>query len=140
MRLLHFAAAALIVPAAFGQPQIVRVMNNYSFIFPGMPNYGIAQGSIFDIFGTGLATTTTPLQNVPLPTTLSGVSVHVTVNSVTTTAILYFVSPNQIAAILPSATPVGTGQITVTVNGQTSDPGAITVAQTAIAAAAIISS
>lgn len=123
---------ALLTTAALGQqPRIVRLLNNYSYIFPGMPNYGIAQGSIFDIFGSNLATATSPLQSVPLPRTLSGTSVKITVNGVTTQAILYYVAANQIAAILPSATPTGTGQITVTVNGQTSPPAPITVVQTA---------
>jgi uncharacterized protein (TIGR03437 family) len=134
---LRFSAAALFLAAAWAQPQVVRVMNNYSFIFPGVPNYGIAQGSIFDIFGYGLATTTSLVQNVPLPTALDGVSAQVSVNGVTTTPIIYFISPNQIAAILPSATPVGRGKITVTVNGQTSDPGAITVVQSAFGLLAI---
>ena len=30
------------------------VYNNYSDIQPGMPNYGIAQGSIFGVAGTDL--------------------------------------------------------------------------------------
>src|SRR5689334_16751828 len=101
-----FAAGALAVAfaaGAFAQPNIGRLQNNYSYILPGMPNYGIAQGSIFDIFGVGLATATSALQGIPLPTAVTGTSVDVTVNSVTTHAILYFVSAAQIAAILPSA-------------------------------------
>jgi uncharacterized protein (TIGR03437 family) len=132
------ALAALFTPGALAQPKIFltqnnysKIQNNYSYILPGMPNYGIAQGSIFDIFGVGLATATSDLQSVPLSTVLNGTSVNVTVNGVTTHAILYFVSDGQIAAILPSGTPTGTGQITVTVNGQTSAPGGITVVQSA---------
>lgn len=137
-RFFCFVALTTFVPVAFGQPKIFltptgasKIQNNYSYILPGMPNHGIAQGSIFDIFGSGLATATSALQSVPLKTVLSGTSVNVTVNGTTTHAILYFVSDGQIAAILPSATPVGTGQITVTVNGQTSTPGSITVVQSA---------
>jgi uncharacterized protein (TIGR03437 family) len=137
-RFFWFVALTAFVPAAFGQPKIFltpigvsKIQNNYSYILPGMPNHGIAQGSIFDIFGVGLATATSALQRVPLPTVLNGTSVNVTVNGTTTHAILYFVSDGQIAAILPSATPVGTGQITVTVNGQASTPGTITVVQSA---------
>ena len=110
------ALAVLLTNLTFAAT-IGRLQNNYSYIFPDMPNYGIAQGSIFDIFGSGLATSTSDLQSVPLPTVLNGTSVSITVNGITTHAILYFVSPNQIAAILPSATPVGTGQITVTAGG-----------------------
>jgi uncharacterized protein (TIGR03437 family) len=113
------------------QPKIGGLLNNYSYIRPGLPNYGIAQGSIFDIFGTNLSTSDLPLQNVPLQTTLAAVTVNITVNNTTVHPPLYFVKPTQIAAILPSATPVGTGQITVTVNGTTSAPADIKVVQSA---------
>jgi uncharacterized protein (TIGR03437 family) len=133
-----YALGTLFTTAVFAQPQILvtftgaaKVQNNYSNILPGMPSYGIAQGSIFDLYGIGLATATSNLQSVPLPTVLNGTSVNITVSGTTTHAILYYVSPPQIAAILPSATPVGTGQITVTVNGQTSAPDPITVVQSA---------
>lgn len=112
------------------QPTVGGLLNNYSYIRPGLPNYGIAEGSIFDIFGTDLAASTTS-QGVPLNTSLGGSSVSVTVNGTTTQAIPYFVSPGQIAAILPSATPVGTGTITVTNGSQTSAPAPITVVESA---------
>jgi hypothetical protein len=124
MEIPVFAASALAALFTTAAPvNRSKIQNNYSYILPGMPNHGIAQGSIFDIFGVGLAMATSDLQSVPLPTALNGTSVNVTVNGTTTHAILYFVSDGQIAAILPSATPVGSGQITVTVNGQTSAPG-----------------
>lgn len=122
---------ALFAAVALAQPAITKLQNNYSYILPGLPNYGIAQGSIFDIFGTNLSGTTTALLSVPLQTTVSGVSATVTVNGVVTRPIFYYLSPTQIAAILPSATPVGTGQITVTNNGQTSAPAPIQVVQSA---------
>ncbi len=115
----------------WGQPAVTALTNNYSYIRQGLPNYGIAQGSIFDIWGTGLAASATPLQGVPLQTTLSNVSVNVTVNGTTVHPLLYFVAPTQIGAILPSATPVGTGQITVTNGSQTSAPFQIQVLKTA---------
>jgi hypothetical protein len=73
------------------QPVITGLLNNYSFVQPGLPHYGIAQGAIFDIFGLNLSSRFTSLQSVPLPTTLNGVSASVTVNGVTA-LILYFVS------------------------------------------------
>jgi uncharacterized protein (TIGR03437 family) len=112
------------------QPTVGGLLNNYSYIRPGLPNYGIAQGSIFDIFGTTLAAATVS-QGVPLALTLGGTSISVTVNGTTTTPIPYFVSAGQISAILPSATPVGTGTITVTADGQTSAPAPITVVESA---------
>ncbi len=102
------------------QPTVSAVQNNYSYILPGLPNYGIAQGSIFVLYGTNLANTSTALQSAPLKTLLEGVSVSVTVSGQTRAVILYYVTPTQIAGILPSSTPVGTGTITVTNNGRTS--------------------
>jgi len=126
------ALAAILAGNAFGQtPSVGGLLNNYSFTLPGLPNYGIARGSIFDIFGTDLASVTTPLQNPPLQTNLSGVSISVTVNGNTTAPLIYFLSPTQIAAILPSATPAGDGTLTVTTGAGTSTPFAIHVVESA---------
>ena len=122
---------SLPVAAAPTGPAIASLQNNYSNLAPGLPNYGIAQGSIFDIFGVNLANTSTGLQSLPLSTTLQNVSVAVTVNGVTTHAILYYVTPGQLGAILPSATPVGDGTIVVTNNGQISPAAPIHVVQSA---------
>jgi len=109
-------------------PVISGLQNNYSNIRAGLPNYGIAQGAIFIILGSNLASTFGKAQ-FPLPKLLDGVSVDVTVNGTTTQAILYSVTPNQLDAILPSSTPVGTGQITVTKDGQTGPAAPIQVVQ-----------
>ena len=129
LRLLALFALSALSAAAV--PVVNAVQNNYSFIQPGLPSYGIGQGSIFVLYGSGLADTSTGLQSVPLGTTLEGVSAAVVVRGVTTHVILYYVTPTQIAGILPSATPVGTGEITVTNNGQTSAPAPIRVERTA---------
>jgi uncharacterized protein (TIGR03437 family) len=101
-------------------PNIVALQNNYSYTLPFAPNYAIAQGSIFIIVGSNLAGASTGLQNTyPLPTNLAGVNITVTVNDTITHPILYYVTPTQIGAILPSLTPVGSGTIAVTNNGQT---------------------
>lgn len=116
MRLAGFmlAVAGIAAGNALAQtPTVGGLLNNYSFTVPGLPNYGIAQGSIFDIFGTNLSSTTTPLENPPLKSTLDGVTISVTVNGTTTNPLIYYLSAKQIAAVLPSATPVGTGTITV---------------------------
>jgi uncharacterized protein (TIGR03437 family) len=95
------------------------ISNNYNFVQPGLPGYGIAQGSIFVVAGAPVSmTSSTALQDVPLARTLAGVSVTVTVGNVTTQAIPYYVSPAQITAILPSNTPLGTATVTVTSGGQ----------------------
>jgi uncharacterized protein (TIGR03437 family) len=130
-RLLLFASFAALLAAQPAAPVVAAVENNYSYIFPGLPNYGIAQGSIFTIFGTNLAAAPSGLQGLPLHTSLDGVSVAISVNGITTQALLYYVSPSQVGGILPSATPFGSGQMTVTSEGQTSAPASILVVQTA---------
>ena len=119
MKLTFLTVSLLIVgSSAIAQPTVTQLQNNYSYVLPGLPNYGIAQGSIFDIFGSGLAPSTTALQAAPLKDTLNGVTVTVTVGGVTVHSLLYYLSPTQINAVLPSNTPVGTGQIMVGNNGQ----------------------
>jgi uncharacterized protein (TIGR03437 family) len=125
------ALIALSLPAVFAQPVVTALLNNYGDILPGLPNYGIAQGSIFNIYGSGLANSTTALQAVPLQTALGGVTVSVSVSGTTVKCPIYSLSPGQINAILPSSTPVGTGTITVVNNGQTSATFSVKVVQSA---------
>src|SRR3954447_1229993 len=95
------------------QPRVDQIQNNYSYLLPDNPSYGIAQGSIFIIKGANLAPSSTDLQNIPLGRTLNGVSARVTVNGTSTDVLWYYVTPNQLGGILPSQTPVGNGTITV---------------------------
>ena len=67
-----------------------------------------------------------------LPLTLNGASVAVTVAGVTVNPALYYATPTQIAAVLPSNTPVGTGSVTVSYNGITSAPASTKVVQSAL--------
>lgn len=117
-------------------PSITQVQNNYSYILPGLPNYGIAPGTLFIIQGTDLADPgTAVLQSSAapgIPLTLNGASVAVTVNGVTTHPGLYYAIPTQLAAVLPSSTPVGTGTITVTYKGTTSSAATIQVVTSAL--------
>lgn len=65
---------------------------------------------------------------LPLPTTLAGTSASVTVNGSTVQCFMSYTSDGQIAAVLPSSTPVGTGTITVSYNGVASPTAPIKVA------------
>lgn len=125
---LFLTLSAAIVCA---QPRIDAIQNNYSYLLPANPSYGIAQGSIFIIKGSNLATTTTALQNVPLQRNLNGVTARVTVNGTSTEVIWYYLTPTQLGGILPSSTPVGTGTLTVTNASGTSAPAQIKVVQSA---------
>jgi uncharacterized protein (TIGR03437 family) len=118
-------------------PIITGVRNNYSYLLPGQPNYGIAPGTLFVITGSGLASATTVsgLQSSAapgLPLSLNGASVSVTVDGVTTHPAFYYAIATQLALVLPSSTPVGTGTVTVTYNDASSPPAPITVLQSAL--------
>jgi uncharacterized protein (TIGR03437 family) len=118
-------------------PTITGVQNNYSYLTPGLPNYGIAPGTIFIITGSSLASTTTvsTLQSSAppgIPATLNGASISVTVGGVTTHPAMYYAIANQIGAVLPSNTPTGTGTITVTYNGTASNKASILVVPSAL--------
>ena len=118
------------VDGAVIQPQITNVTNGASNITAGLPNAGIAQGAIFLIFGSNLGPGTISIaQNAFQNTSLSGTSISVTVNGTTVAPLLYYTSATQVAALLPSNTPVGTGTITVTYNGQPGIATPITVVQ-----------
>jgi len=116
------AGMAIITGALFAQPRIDQVQNNYSYLLPGNPNFGIAEGSIFIIKGANLANGSTDLQNPPLQTTLNGVSANATVSGTTTKVLLYYITPGQLGGILPSSTPVGNGTITVTTTARRVHP------------------
>jgi len=116
-------------------PAITAIQNNYSYLQAGLPNYGIAPGTLFIIKGTDLASATTAViqsSNGGIPTTLNGASIAVTVNGVTTHPGIYYAIATQIAAVLPSATPAGTGTVTVTYGGVTSSTFPIQVVPTAL--------
>jgi uncharacterized protein (TIGR03437 family) len=124
-------------PAAFGPPPfITQIQNNYSFLVFGVPNYGIAPGSIFVAEGQNLNGNQTPvLQSSAapgLPVTLNQTSLSVTVNGITTTPALYYASDSAVAAVLPSGTPVGMGFLTLTYNGNSSGMVPIQVVPSAI--------
>lgn len=116
-------------------PAVTAIRNNSSGIAAGVPSYGIAPSSIFVIQGTALADAGTPLlqdSSGGLPLTLNGASIAVTVAGVTVHPAIYYTSPTQIAAVLPAATPAGTGTLTVTYNGTVSNTQAIVVVPAAL--------
>ena len=121
-----------------GTPTVKGVTNNYSFIPSGFTNSGVTPSSIITIFGANMAapvTGTVTLQSsagpAGIPTILNGTSVSVTVGGKTVTLGIYYATPTQIAAVLPAATPTGTGTITVTYNNAASNAFSITVVASA---------
>lgn len=111
-------------------PAVSAIVNNYSSIPAGFPSYGIAPASLFVIYGTNLSGPASSLQSsggAGLQTTVNQTSVSVTVNGTTVAPVLYYTSPTQIDAVLPSNTPVGAGTLTVTYNNTTSASATILV-------------
>src|SRR4051812_20319137 len=122
-----FSIAARLASAA---PVIAKgaVYNNASYASDGALNRGIAQSSMFAVFGTGLGPATlTQIDHFPLGKELAGTSVKVSVTGTAVDAYPIYVSESQIGVMLPSTTPLGTGTITVSFQGQTSAPAPITV-------------
>ena len=103
------------------------IVNSASYAPAGLPNGSIAQGSFFTIFGTNLGPASSPSIAYPLPTTLGGVQVKVTSGGTTVNAFLWYVSPNQINAILPQNAATGAATLTVTYNGATSASAAFQI-------------
>jgi len=122
--------ALLVFSASFSfaqNPSVTEILNNY-----GLQNAGtVAQGAIFIVKGSNLSNATTTLQSVPLQTTLQGVRLEITVFGTTTFAPMYYVLPTQLAGILPSNTPTGTGTLIVRNNGRSSSARPITVVKSA---------
>lgn len=108
-------AAAAVIPGLSAAPAITSVSNAASNIAPGLPNAGIAPGSIFVVYGSGLGPATISIATAAFQSTsLSGTSVAVTVGGTTVNAPMYYTSASQVAALLPSNTLPGSGTITVT--------------------------
>jgi uncharacterized protein (TIGR03437 family) len=114
--------------AALASPTITNVENAASNNPQGLPNAPIAQGSIFIIQGTDLGPANISIATSAFQsTTLSNTSVAVTMNGTSVNVPLYYTSAGQVAALLPSNTPTGTGTITVSYAGSTSAMAPITV-------------
>ncbi len=130
------ASSLLATPPTIATPGIE---NAASYSNPGFPNGSIAQGSLFVVFGSALGPAAIQYAtSFPLPSTLSGTSINVTVNGTTLPCPMIYTSDGQLAAILPSAIPTGTGTLVVSYNGAThaapinvvtSSPGIFTVNQ-----------
>jgi uncharacterized protein (TIGR03437 family) len=113
------------------QPAIV---NAASLIPPGLPNYGVAQGSIFVVVGQGvIANFPNTVAEAPPTTTLAGLSMQIAVAGSTIDVPLVYVAlaQDQVAGIVPSDTPTGNGTVTVTAAGRAGKPIPITIVPSA---------
>src|SRR5947207_14788718 len=105
-----------LVSVGFASAQITigTVVNAASRIQSGS-FAGIAQGALFAITGKGVGPDQFQQASFPLPTIagLGGVTVQASVGGAIVDCILVYVAPNEVGAILPSNTPLGTGTVTV---------------------------
>lgn len=132
--ILMVVACLAAIPHLYAAPTIAAggVKNAASYANSLLPNGAIAEGSIFNIFGSAMGPAAIAYASaLPLPTTLSGTAVNVTVSGITVQCFMVYTSAGQVAAILPSSTPVGTGTISVSYNGAASPTAPITVAKSA---------
>jgi uncharacterized protein (TIGR03437 family) len=124
MRLLGAIVICIVFAAGLAAaPNVAGVYNAASWVVPHQTNSAIAEGSIFTVTGTGLGPLTIQHANsYPLPTTggLGGTTIQVTVNGVTENCIMLYSLVTQVAAILPSPTPVGGGTLTLSYQGEQS--------------------
>lgn len=134
LELMRFACGFLTLGmlfAAWCQPSISSggVVNNASYFGKGAVGQGIAQGSLFAVFGQGFGPSgvVSTANNFPLGSTLAGVSVEIHSGSSVLSALPVYVTAGQIGAILPSATPVGSANVVVNVEGTASQPEPINV-------------
>ncbi len=127
--------------SAFAQPSINQggILNSASFATQGLRNAGIARGSLFTIFGSGLGPASgVQVSSFPLtPDGFHGTSVAVTVNGITVKAPVLYTSASQINAMLPSSTAAGNGSVTVTYNGRTSVPEPVEVVKSSFGVFAV---
>lgn len=99
----------------------------FTSVNAGSYQSGNAASSIIAAFGNNLATTTASASNLPLPTTLGGVSVMIDGRP----AGLFFVSPNQINYLVPDDLLPGTARVTVLRGSQVVAQGELNLAAAA---------
>ena len=124
-----FITCALLTPAGAWPQSAATPVNAASFAPPTAPHGSIAQGSMFEVFGSNIAAAgVTIASEFPLQTELAGSSAKITVNGTTVDAFMVRTLQNgRITAILPSNTPVGEGELVVTYNGAAAPPVPIRV-------------
>lgn len=111
------------------QVTLSSAVNAASYANPTLPNGSLTQGGVFIAFGKGIGPA--KLQEIsayPLPTNLSGTSIDVTITGTTVHCIMLYTSAGQVAAVLPSNTPVGSGTMVLSYNNAASAALNVTVA------------
>jgi uncharacterized protein (TIGR03437 family) len=117
--LLALGALACALPAQTPFISYRGIVNAASLAPPGLPQSGIARGSIFTIFGSNLGPATpATVSSFPLFPVFENVAVSFLQGGVSVSAIPIFVSANQLNVILPGLAPLGPNLVRVTYNGR----------------------
>ncbi|MBZ5608271.1 MAG: hypothetical protein LAP38_08440 [Acidobacteriia bacterium] len=104
------------------QPNIASAVNAASYLTPGLPNAGIAQGSIFAIFGGGLGPAqVVQAQRLPLETQVAGTSVRISAAGTDYPVPLLYSSATAVGGVLPSSVPEGQADVIVNYDGRDSN-------------------
>ena len=122
------------------QPLVRAALNAASYAVNTNGLNEIAQGSMFVIFGSGMGPATLAQVNAfPLPASqgLQGTSVQVISGGATIDCIMIYTVALQVAAVLPSRTPLGDARLVVRYNGVASTPLLIRVVQRAFGTFAV---
>ncbi|MEP7365959.1 MAG: hypothetical protein ABI972_22105 [Acidobacteriota bacterium] len=129
IKLLLLATAITFTSLAQAQPRITNVTNAASYAAAGLPGVGIAQGSIFVIFGSNMGPAALVQAGAPRPTAagLSGTRVRITVGATNFDAPMIYTSAGQVAAIMPSNVQVGQANVIVLFNDVASSPFPVAV-------------
>jgi uncharacterized protein (TIGR03437 family) len=115
-----------------GLPQVGSIVNSASYAVAGQNGSGIAQGSIFTLFGQNLGPERlVQAGTFPLTTRLGDTSIRISSGRTSWEAIMIYSSAQQVAAILPSDVPIGDGQVTLTYSGRTAAPAPIKIVSSA---------
>lgn len=129
-----FFSLAFPLALAAQQPVITALTNNASYTPSPLPGSSIAPGSIFAVFGENLGPPRLVQSGFPLSPDLSGTRVLISAGGTDLNAFLLYSSSGQLAAVLPSNTPippVGNALARVIYNGRASEPFAFTIARNA---------
>src|SRR5207302_2678548 len=112
-------AFLLFAGSASAQFTITDVVNAGSRIASASSSGGIPQGAVFIASIKGIGSDQIQQASFPLPTIdgLGGVTIQIASAGAVIDAIMVYLAPNEVAAILPSATPLGPATITVNKNG-----------------------
>jgi uncharacterized protein (TIGR03437 family) len=126
-----FVGIAVFAAIASAQPVINAVVNSASYGLPGMPNEGVAQGSIATAFGTGFGEGgVKQVSALPLQTTFEGLSLQITVGGTTVDAYpVQMAHGTQFSFVVPSNTPVGAGTLVANFSGIGSTTAPITIVE-----------